>query len=374
MGWTVLYIAFGIVALWLLGEVLLQYKARLRWRILAFVGFLGVVVGVIIPSVVVIAIGAVAFAIGQTYVTLSFRRGFAAGWALSTGRPRENRRRRGGRGAAAEPTLEVSGLEAVPATDEGGYGPQDTAADHRGGGGYPSDDGYPSGGGYPSADGYLGADGGYGQAGDHQGGYAAQAPYGDAAPYGSPEAHGDPYDPFGGPSYADAYAAADAAQVYAPQPLPDDTGQYGVYSADARPGQHDHPDRHDHAAQDPYGGGYYQPAAAQDGYADPYGMYGDGQGDRSAYGDPYGDQQYGAPYGSYDPADPYGQGGYAQQPYGGDPYQQQYYENAPETPPGGVWVPQQRDGGYPPEPPHQPDPHQGYPPYQQGYDEQQYRY
>ena len=55
MGWTVLYIAFGIVALWLLGEVLLQYKARLRWRLLAFAGFLGVVVGVLMPSVVVIA-------------------------------------------------------------------------------------------------------------------------------------------------------------------------------------------------------------------------------------------------------------------------------------------------------------------------------
>ena len=51
MGWTVLYIAFGIVALWLLGEVLLQYKARLRWRLLAFGGFLGVVLGVLIPSV-----------------------------------------------------------------------------------------------------------------------------------------------------------------------------------------------------------------------------------------------------------------------------------------------------------------------------------
>jgi hypothetical protein len=41
MGYTVLYIAFGVVALWLLGEVLLQDKARLRWRALAFVGFLG---------------------------------------------------------------------------------------------------------------------------------------------------------------------------------------------------------------------------------------------------------------------------------------------------------------------------------------------
>jgi hypothetical protein len=83
MGWTVLYIAFGIVALWLLGEVLLQYKAPLRWRLLAFVGFLGVVAGVLMGSVVVIGLGAAAFAVGQTYVTLSFRRGFSAGWALA---------------------------------------------------------------------------------------------------------------------------------------------------------------------------------------------------------------------------------------------------------------------------------------------------
>lgn len=82
MGWTVLYIAFGAVALWLLSEVLLQYKARLRWRLLAFGGFLGVVVGVLLSSVVVIGLGAIAFAIGQTYVTLSFRKGFAKGWAL----------------------------------------------------------------------------------------------------------------------------------------------------------------------------------------------------------------------------------------------------------------------------------------------------
>ncbi|HEY9438952.1 MAG TPA: hypothetical protein VIS29_09925, partial [Streptomyces sp.] len=95
MGWTVLYIAFGIVALWLLGEVLLQYKARLRWRLVAFVGFLGVVFGVLIPSVPVIAVGAVAFAVGQTYVTLSFRRGFSTGWAIG-GSPGESRRRRVG--------------------------------------------------------------------------------------------------------------------------------------------------------------------------------------------------------------------------------------------------------------------------------------
>lgn len=45
MGMTVLYIAFGFVALWLLAEVLMQYKARLRWRLLAFAGFVGVVAG-----------------------------------------------------------------------------------------------------------------------------------------------------------------------------------------------------------------------------------------------------------------------------------------------------------------------------------------
>ncbi|NEB73627.1 hypothetical protein G3I39_42205, partial [Streptomyces fulvissimus] len=65
MGWTVLYLAFGIVALWLLGEVLLQYKARLRWRLLAFGGFSLVVLGVLTSLVVVIALGAIAFAVGQ---------------------------------------------------------------------------------------------------------------------------------------------------------------------------------------------------------------------------------------------------------------------------------------------------------------------
>ena len=60
MGWTVLYIAFGVVALWLLGEVLLQYKARLRWRLLAFAGFLCVVLGVLMPNVIVIGLGAIA--------------------------------------------------------------------------------------------------------------------------------------------------------------------------------------------------------------------------------------------------------------------------------------------------------------------------
>ena len=171
MGWTVLYIAFGIVALWLLGEVLLQYKARLRWRLLAFVGFLGVVVGVLIPSVVVIGLGAAAFAVGQTYVTLSFRRGFASGWAV-TGRPapgggKRNRRDR------QEPTLEVSDL----------------------------------------------------RAGDY-----ADATHGDDSDlYGDDHDRDDVFTP----ARAAAPPAAETTAVYDPQPMPDDTGSYGV-SADSR--------------------------------------------------------------------------------------------------------------------------------------------
>ncbi|WP_328909698.1 hypothetical protein OG230_09450 [Streptomyces sp. NBC_00234] len=301
MGWTVLYIAFGIVALWLLGEVLLQYKARLRWRLLAFGGFLLVVIGVLIPSVLVIALGAVAFATGQTYVTLSFRRGFSTGWAIG-GSPGESRRRRGGseQSATREPTLEVSDLEYQP----------------------------------------------------------------------EPEA---------------------PAAVYAPEPLPDDTGQYGVYTesayAAANGGRTEHgeapydayapyPD-YSQPAQDPYAGqdGYATQGTSpgQDTYAGQY-DYGTGQQSYAAYSDPYigtGTTGGSAPYGSYDS---YGNGydSYGGQQQYADPYPQQY---GAETPPGGVWVPQQREAEqYPPVPPQ--DPVQPAP-YGNGYDtgqNEQYRY
>ncbi|MFB4425141.1 hypothetical protein C5F59_029175 [Streptomyces sp. QL37] len=307
MGWTVLYIAFGIVALWLLGEVLLQYKARLRWRLLAFAGFLGVVLGVLIPSVLVIVLGAIAFATGQTYVTLSFRRGFSTGWAIG-GSPGESRRRRGARGPESrKPTLEVSGLE------------------------YEGDD-----------------------------------RRSEAAP----------------------------AAVYAPEPLPDDTGQYGIYTDPVpagREGQDQHGEPHpQHAGYDPYNG-YGGPAGQdlhggqggyggqdthqdQGAYAGQY-DYGTDQAGYASYSDPYdgtgttttGTGQYAAydSYGSgYDPS--YGAG---QQP--SDPYAGQYTD----TPPGGVWVPQQRESDQhpplPPEAPVQPAP------YGNGYDtgqNEQYRY
>lgn len=315
MGWTVLYIAFGVVALWLLGEVLLQYKARLRWRLLAFTGFIGVVVGVLIPSVPVIGAGAIAFATGQTYVTLSFRRGFAAGWAL---RGVPGLSRGDGKGAPpaadAEPTLQVSDLEAVPVAEPEppAYRPEPL----------PDDTGE------------------YGVYGDSTTQAAAQA-----APGAATAGAGGGYETYGGYGTPDGqeYAAAqdhsNGQDVYA------DAGQYG-YGAGAYAGY-----------TDPYGGsqqpGYEQRGGQQ--YADQHQQY---AGQYAAYGQ---DQFGGGGLGDHYAADP---------SYGG---QEQYAPDAGMQP-GGGWVPQQRDGdtGHPQDQP-------PYPPYQQqdynngGYDER-YRY
>jgi len=332
MGWTVLYIAFGIVALWLLGEVLLQYKARLRWRLLAFGGFLGVVVGVLLPSVVVIGLGAAAFAVGQTYVTLSFRRGFSTGWAINAGS-------RGGAGGGKrrdpdapeprqEPTLSVSGLEA--AYD----GPQGEA--------FAADDDV------------------FAKAGQDLYGQSAEDRFVQRA-------------------------AAENNAVFQPQPLPDETGQYGVYSeeayaavadqsyaASAQGQNYDTSGQGQNYGYDAYSNGYDQQQ---------YGYDAGQQYEQQGYSDPYsGAQNYGG--GSYDGTYDAGQQQYGQQGYG---QEQQYGAGGGygETPPGGVWVPQQRspddhhydqqDQGYGGELP----PEQQYP-YQQdnnnGFDGQQYRF
>lgn len=319
MGWTVLYIAFGIVALWLLGEVLLQYKARLRWRLLAFAGFVGVVLGVLIPDVIVIGLGAAAFAVGQTYVTLSFRRGFAAGWAVNSPKLAAVKGGRGGRGRD-EPSLEVSDLE--PSHDghgDDGHGHGDD--DHRDRTGYGTDDDYD---------------------------------------------RDDVFTPAA--ARTDQTTAAETTSVYEPQPMPDDTGSYGVY--DGGPG-------YAAPSQDQYA------AAAQGAdpnYAYDYSGYGQQQGydttgqQYAAYSDPYiGNPTYGAT--SYDTgyADPqqYAQQGYTQDPYAGG--------YGGETPAGGLWVPQQRSaddpysGELPPE--QQQYPYQGDgQTHGNGYDEQQYRF
>ncbi|WP_320773869.1 hypothetical protein [Streptomyces sp. CRN 30] len=328
MGWAVLYIAFGVVALWLLGEVLLQYKARLRWRLLAFAGFLGVVLGVLIPSVVVIGLGTIAFAVGQTYVTLSFRRGFASGWAVQApaglvggkrGRPERGR---------GEPALEVSDLEA-------------TGPHHDG----------------PHRD---------GPDGEHA-----------SAPDGTAFGHGYDRDAQEDDVFAPARPAEPPAvdtTVYQPQPMPDDTASYGVYDT-AGYGQDQQPTPTPQTADASYAYDYSGYGQQQD-----YGYDATGQQQYAAYSDPYiGTHTYGGntyDTGSYDTT---GQQGYPQQNYGQDPYTTGGYGG--ETPAGGVWVPQQRNtddlygGELPPE--QQPYPYQGdgqQQPGGHGYDEQQYRY
>ncbi|MEV0487078.1 hypothetical protein AB0I69_41580 [Streptomyces sp. NPDC050508] len=294
MGWTVLYIAFGIVALWLLGEVLLQYKARLRWRLLAFVGFLGVVLGVLMASVVVIGLGAVAFAVGQTYVTLSFRSGFDAGWAVS-GRPGAGgSKRRGGEPDEQDPGLEASGLDTGGGFQE--YG-QNKAA-------YGRDDDY------------------------------------DRDDVFTPNR---PVDP----------TAAETTSVYEPQPLPDDTGSYGVYNtaayANATDPEYTGTDQAYATAGQTQDQAYAAAAQAgdqnynYDGYSgydqQQYGYDTTGQQQYAAYSDPYiGTQTYGgATYDTgYDGQQQYPQQGYTQDQYGNGGY-------VAETPAGGVWVPQQRN-------------------------------
>ncbi|MET8568710.1 hypothetical protein [Streptomyces sp. NPDC004783] len=319
MGWTVLYIAFGIVALWLLGEVLLQYKARLRWRLLAFGGFAGVVAGVLMSNVLVIGLGAAAFAVGQTYVTLSFRRGFEAGWAVNAPAGLVGSKRRRPERGRQEPTLEVSGLEAGDALP-GAY--DDRPQDH------------------------------------------GNTPYGD---FGHDDYDRD--DVFT-PARPAGPTAAETTAVYEPQPMPDDTGSYGVYG-DPGPGHEEQAPAAPAADPSSHGYGYseygqqgygYDTGQQYAAYSDPYiGTYGGGSYDTGGY-DTAGTQQY--------PAQAYDQGMYATGTAGGHPA---------ETPPGGVWVPQQRSaddpygGELPPEQtyPYQDDGRPQGP--NQGYDEQ-YRY
>ncbi|MGK5732875.1 hypothetical protein [Streptomyces sp. URMC 124] len=318
MGWTVLYIAFGVVALWLLGEVLLQYKARLRWRLLAFAGFLGVVAGVVIPSVAVIAAGAVAFAVGQTYVTLSFRRGFSRGWAL--------RRDRAGDAGTAD------GTDAA-----GEFGASDTNEKSVKGG--RSGRGVKSGrrAGKPAAEDAGPAEP---RAGRRRRTAPAEAPPLDetaampavpplAEPANDPGPSGAGHLPPAGP------AAGDAAYG--------GYGDGGYGTASAAPA----PDHGPASYDDPYGA----QAPAAPGMPGAPGQFDYGQGQYAAYSDPY----IGSRQQAYEPYDAYGQ--YQQpapQPYGMGGHPADAYAPAPQydmdTPPGGVWVPQQRDSDLPPVP------------------------
>ncbi len=315
MGYTVLYIAFGVVALWLLAEVLYQHKARLRWRVLALVGFLGVAGGVVASQVVLIVAGALAFGSGQTLVTLSHRKGFSAGWALG-GRPGISRRRRGEDEAEDGPPADAAGDE--PFTDEAAPHTEDretgqTAVFDA----FGTTDDQPYG-----ADGSYAADP-YGTAqpdpygGEQSGVYAGQPEaYGTfggqqgAGHYGTED---DPYVPAA--AFADT-SGQGAAPVYSPAPLPDDTGEYGLYGDGSGYGAQPYAAHHDTGG---HGGGGY-----------PGDSYGNGwqpvtpEDDVFANGAPGGDPSYGgqwqqgqpaqAPYAPY-AADPHAAGGYPSDPY-----------------------------------------------------------
>ena len=82
VGLAALDAAFAVVALWLVGEVLLQHRAPVYWRVLALLGFLGLVDGVQSGSAVVIGTGVLAFGAGQGLVTRSVKRGEGPHWSL----------------------------------------------------------------------------------------------------------------------------------------------------------------------------------------------------------------------------------------------------------------------------------------------------
>lgn len=326
MGWTVLYIAFGIVALWLLGEVLLQHKARLRWRLLAFVGFLGVVVGAVLPSVPLIGVGVAAFATGQTFVTLSFRGGFTSGWTLG-GRPGSSRRRRGSDAPRdADPSLEVSGLEAHtpetspmpdPVDDYAEYGspsapPPPSAAEATAVAGYQNFDGY---------DGY----------GNHD----TAAPYGEPGGYGSYDGQQPAYGTYPTPDETQPFTFDGGAQPTAPAQPAYSGYQEGWPGYEGAGGGVPGYDTQGPPAPQPaygaaYGTGGYDPS-----YDPSYGAY-DPYAGAAAGSSEYAAYDYGTPGGVADPA---GSALPGQQPY------TPYHPEVPDTPPGGVWVPQQRGLG-----------------------------
>lgn len=381
MGWTVLYIAFGCVALWLLGEVLLQYKARLRWRLLAFCGFLCVVLGVLMSELLVILVGTAAFGAGQLFVTLSFRRGFSTGWALG-GRPGSSRRRRA-EGAEAddpppppvdsEPVLEVSQLEEtstyqpLPLPDDTGqYGVYDREEPPAAAPSGFTTSGYDSPANHDS-NGYdaLGGYGSYGTSSYDASPYGTSSydtsPYG-SSPYGTPVyGSSDPYGSSDGYDSPAGYGSSDSSGYGTPYGAPDHGSSQG-------PPVHGTPHPDDSWGAPVHGGtqdqtGYSSPlysAAPGQPYGDAYG-YDEQQ--YAPYADPYTGGQSAAGYGGYPgandlydpltgnypapgggyPAGTYSaqgeQGGYGAEDRRAEPYD----PYAQQTPPGGVWVPQQRE-------------------------------
>ncbi|MFW6689896.1 hypothetical protein [Streptomyces sp. MAR4 CNX-425] len=339
-----LYAAFGVIALWLLWEVLMQYKAPLRWRALAFVGFLCVVLGVLMPSAVVIGVGVVMFAIGQTKVTFSYRSGYSGGWVMSKRGDRED----------YDDRYEAAAYDHRPAEPP----PPDRP------GGYPAYEPEPA--------------------------LSAPAPAAAAeqtaqfSAFGAEQPYPTGYDTYGdGAAYdSGSYATTSAydSGSYATTSAYD-SGSYATTSAY---------DTGTHATTGGYeAGGYATNGTGMNGYGQDQQIYPDAGGygtehqyagyDTSAgYADPYGGTEYAAQTPSYYDSPSYDTGagypGYDQQRYaqydgGYDTGQQPAYgQETYGTQGDGVWIPQQRDA----DPLGTEDPYAQQPGYP-GY-EQQYRY
>ncbi|WP_407564368.1 hypothetical protein [Streptomyces sp. 184] len=379
--WLALYAAFGLVALWLLWEVLMQYKAPLRWRALAFVGFLCVVLGVLMPSVVVIGLGVVVFATGQFKVTFSYRSGYSEGWVMSKRGDREDYG--DGYEAARYEEPAYDGRQAPPPPERAAYpayepeaAPLPPAAQEQTAQFSP----------FGAEQAYAGAAPGQQQTYAGAGGYDS---------YGNGNGNGVGYDS-GSYATTSAYDSGSYATTSAY-----DTGSHATTSA-YDTGSHATTSAYDtgsHATTSGYeAGGYATNGAGTNGYGQDQQIYPDAGGygtehqyagyDTAApapggYADPYGGTEYAAPapppyYDSQDGGQSYDTGGgypgYGQQQYaqyaegydtGQQPaYGQENYGTSGE----GVWMPQQRDA----DPLGAEDPYaqqQGYPGY-----EQQYRY
>lgn len=95
LGMIVLYALFVPVGLWLVTEAMWQHGAPFRYRVLALVGFGGVVAGVAMGNAIVSGAGGVCFVVGQLLVTRQVRRGYYHGWTVRFGRKRARRGRHG---------------------------------------------------------------------------------------------------------------------------------------------------------------------------------------------------------------------------------------------------------------------------------------
>lgn len=96
MGMLVLYVLFVPVGLWLVSEALWQQGAPFRYRVLALLGFAGVVAGVALGNGIIAGGGGLCFLAGQFLVTRHVRKGLPIGWTVPFGRkptPRRGRRR-----------------------------------------------------------------------------------------------------------------------------------------------------------------------------------------------------------------------------------------------------------------------------------------